>query len=282
MPDLRKRLQRTLAGLDAPGLVEPAAADITVVGLGPGDPGHLTRAAGAALAGARVVWLRTTGHPGAASIPAGIPVHSCDDLYVAHATFDAVYHAIAARLVDAARDGPVVYAVPGDPGVGETSVRYLLRAAGQHDLSVQVLPGVSFLEPTLAAIGWDAFDGLQIVDATAIGEQHHPQLDPGLPAIVGQVYSRLVASDLKLTLLNQYPPEHAVTLITGAGAGPAPGTLQADDAPVGLRVLTLPLHELDHHEIFDDLTSLAIPPVGRGRGPPARPGWLPVGPGPNP
>jgi tetrapyrrole methylase family protein/MazG family protein len=219
---------------------------ITVIGLGPGDPGYVTLGARAVLDAAPAIWVRTRQHPALAALPAGRAVHSCDDLYEHHASFEAVYQAIAARLLEAARHGPVVYAVPGDPTVGETSVQVLRRMAAEAGCPVELLPGVSFVGPTLALLGWDALDGLQLADATALARRHHPDLDPDRPALVAQVYSWLVAADLKLTLLNQYPPEHPVTLVMGAGTA----------AP---RTTTLPLHELDHRAELDDLTSLAIP-----------------------
>lgn len=221
---------------------------ITVVGLGPGDARHLTQAVQEVLAGAREVWLRTTRHPAAAALPGGLQIHSCDDIYDREDSFEAVYRAIAARLIEAAQTRPVVYAVPGDPAVGETSVAYLRRAAREAGAAFTVLPGVSFIGPTLAALGWDALDGLQLADATALAARHHPDLDPDRPALVAQVFSRLVATDLKLTLLNQYPAEHPLTLVAGAGTD-------------CLRLATLPLLSLDRRDDCDDLTTIAIPPL---------------------
>src|SRR5579875_3282419 len=56
-------------------------AALTIVGLGPGDPGLLTLAAREALARARLVILRTARHPGVEALPAGPVYRSCDDLY---------------------------------------------------------------------------------------------------------------------------------------------------------------------------------------------------------
>jgi tetrapyrrole methylase family protein / MazG family protein len=223
---------------------------ITVVGLGPGDPRHLTAAARAALDAAETIWVRTLHHPGCDVFPAGAPIHSCDDVYETAGSFDAVYQGIAARLVEAAHHGPVVYAVPGDPATGESSVVYLCRAAAESGIALEVLPGVSFVGPTLSALGWDALDGLQLADATALALRHYPDLDPDRPALVAQVYSRLVASDLKLVLLASYPPDHPVTLVSAAGTD-------------GQRVATVPLHRLDHLDAFDDLTTVAVPALPR-------------------
>ncbi len=67
------------------------------------------------------------------------------------------------------------------------------------------------------------------------------------PLLLGQLYARWLASDVKLVLLNAYPAEHAVTIIHGVGT--------AQQA-----LVTIPLAELDHQDRFDHLTSLYVPP----------------------
>jgi tetrapyrrole methylase family protein/MazG family protein len=224
----------------------PTRHGILVVGLGPGRPEHLTQAAARALATADTVWVRTDRHPAVAAIPPGVTLRTFDSVYEAHDTFAAVYEAIVAALLDAAAQGPVVYAVPGDPAVGETSVRLLRPAAAAAGIPLTELPGVSFVGPTLAVLGWDALDGVQLADATELAARHHPSIDPDRPALVAQVYNRLVAADLKLTLLNQYPAEHPVTLVIGAGSD-------------RLGTATFPLYELDRRTDLDDLSTLAVP-----------------------
>ena len=137
----------------------------------------------------------------------------------------------------------------------------------------------------------DPVDGLQICDALELAALHHPSLNPDKPALIAQVYSRAIASDLKLTLMNQYPPEHEVWVVNGSrGDGEQkepesrnqvssrnlvsrPDQEQGDDkvhertnvSPSPLLpgtsapVLRLPLHQLDHHDIFDHLTTLYVP-----------------------
>jgi len=243
-----------MAALTQPPAPDDApSARVVIVGLGPGDPQHLTAAARHALDAVEVVHVRTARHPAVQALLAGRRFVACDDLYEAGLTFDAVYDAIAERLLEAARLGPIVYAVPGDPSVGETSVRRLRAAAEAAGIRTTSVPGVSFIGPTLDLLGWDALDGLQLADATALAARHHPDLDPDRPALVAQLYGRLVASDVKLVLLNQYPDDHPVTLVSGA----------ATSSP---RVATLPLHALDRRDDLDDLTTLAVPPLAHARG----------------
>lgn len=222
---------------------------ITIVGLGPGSADDITRRVWAAIEQADTVVLRTERHP---CVPQ-LPIHgrrvTCDDLYEAHAAFADVYAAIVERVLDIARTGDVVYAVPGDPTVGESTTGMLIAAAEAAAIGAGILPGISFIEPTLALVGVDGIDGVQLLDALVVGAMHHPPINPDAPALISQVYSRQVASDLKLTLMNQYPDEFEVMLVHGAGSP-------------GARVERLALYEIDRSPHIDHLTSLFVPALG--------------------
>ena len=220
---------------------------LTIVGLGPGDPGLLTRQAWDVLSEAQEVHLRTRHHPTVGHLPDGVSLRSFDDLYDEAETFNLVYDGIVEQLLALAQTGDVVYAVPGDPMVAEGTVTRLLRACQQQGIAVEVVHGVSFVEPTLAALGVDALPGLQLLDATDIAAAYHPPINPDFPALIAQVYAQHLASDVKLTLMNQYPDEHLVKLVHAAGT---------DDA----RVEELPLFEVDRRESAH-LTSLYVPPL---------------------
>ncbi|MCS7178549.1 MAG: nucleoside triphosphate pyrophosphohydrolase [Anaerolineae bacterium] len=223
--------------------------DVTIVGLGPGDPRHLTREAWEVLSAGQEVWLRTACHPTVAHLPAHLTLRSFDDLYESAEHFAQVYRAIVERVLELARrPGGVIYAVPGHPMVGEATVRQILQAAREVGLSVRLVEGLSFVEVVLTALERDALEpGLQVYDGIEMAALHHPPLNPDLPALIAQVYSRRLASDLKLTLMNQYPDEHPVTLIIAAGTETQ-------------RLIHLPLYELDRQEV-DHLTTLYVPPL---------------------
>jgi tetrapyrrole methylase family protein/MazG family protein len=227
-------------------------ADIRIVGLGPGGLGQLTLAAWQALTGAARVLVRTRRHPGLAELARHVPFTDCDDLYEQHAGFAEVYAAIAARVVALGREpGGVVYAVPGHPWVGEATTPLVLAQAAAAGLVVDITGASSFVEPVCAAAGVDLMDGGQVVDAMLLAQQHHPQVEVSLPLVVGQVFARWLASDVKLTLLNAYPDDHTVALVQAAGTAEQ-------------TVTSLPLHELDHRDGFDHLTSLYVPPLAQG------------------
>lgn len=215
---------------------------ITVVGLGPGDPALLTAKGAAALASGAPVWLRTRRHPSVDALALGGEAHNFDGLYEEAESFDAVYRAIVDRLVAEGSSRDIVYAVPGDPTVGEATVHELLtRSRGGDAPPVAIVHGVSFLEPVCAALAIDPLGGLQLVDAL------EPRVDAARPALVAQVYGRGAATGLKLALLEQYPPDHPVTVVAHAGL---PDQTVAE----------LTLEEIDRRDgLFDHLACLYLP-----------------------
>ena len=223
---------------------------ITIIGLGPGSIDHLTRRAWSKLRDAETVYLRTARHPCVSQFPPTVSCLSFDEVYQTCERFEDVYEEIAERILDAARrDGQAVYAVPGDPLVGEASVALIINRARAQGLEVEIIHGLSFIEPCLSLIGHDALDGLQILDALGVAEQYHPPINPALPALLAQVYSRDVASNLKLTLMNQYPDDFQVSLIHAAGEAEA-------------KLEALRLFEIDRSALIDITTSLYIPALG--------------------
>ncbi len=224
--------------------------NITIVGLGPGPLESITLAGWQALSEASHLLVRTQRHPCIAALNA-THIESCDDLYENHPAFREVYQAIAERVITRAQEqGTVVYAVPGHPWVGEQTTGLIVQQAAAAGLSTHIIDAPSFVEPSFAAVNVDLMDGSQVVDAMLIAQQHHPRLEIGLPLLVAQVYARWLASDVKLTLLNAYPEDHPVTIIRSAGS-PQQELIQST------------LATLDHHDQFDHLTSVYLPPIAQ-------------------
>ena len=191
---------------------------ITILGLGPGEPFHLTRQAWDVLSQADEVYLRTRRHPAVTGLPAHVVVYSFDHVYDTLDSFADVYETIAAEILDLGRRSKgVLYAVPGHPLVGESSVLRLLARARQERLAVRIVEGLSFVEPVLSLLEIDGLAGLQLVDATDLAVAHHPPLDPDRPSLIGQLSGVRLASEVKLTLMNGYPDHHPVTLVQAAG-----------------------------------------------------------------
>lgn len=218
------------------------------MGLGPGDGRLVTREAWEILVSADEIWLRTARHPAVDDLPASVVKHSFDPIYEQEPDFEQVYSTIVSELIDLGSKRPVVYAVPGHPHVGELTVLRLQEAATAHNVELKFVAGLSFVEPCLTAAGIDGMEGLQVHDAIDVALMDYPRVNPDFPLLLGQVYSRMVASDLKEILTAVYPDEHPVVLIHGAGT--------ADEL-----VERLNLYEIDHSEHTSHLTSLYVPPL---------------------
>jgi tetrapyrrole methylase family protein/MazG family protein len=217
-----------------------------IVGLGAGDSDDLTRKAWRILENAETIYLRTQRHPCVPHLPKRPEIVAFDNLYEQHEQFADVYAEIVRQLLDKATQEDVVYAVPGDPSVGETTVMLLRQECQTRQIALEIVHGISFIEPMLAQVGIDGLEGLQIFDGMTIATMHHPPLNPSLPAFIAGVYSRELASDVKLTLMNQYSDEYGVVLVHGAGTSDV--TLER-----------VPLSEIDHSRSINHLTSLYIP-----------------------
>lgn len=221
---------------------------ITIIGLGPGGGRFLTREAWEKLSSAEIIYLRTSRHPTTPDLPPGVPQYSFDYLYEAADDFAEVYEQITAELLRKGKEGDVVYAVPGHPNVGESTSTMLIERAKNKGVSVEVVSGISFVEPVLAALDLDALDGLQIYDALAVATYLYPPCNPNTSLLLAQVYSRLVASEIKSTLSAVYPEQHMVILVHKAGE---PNEILEH----------LPLYAIDRSENIGHLTSLFVPPL---------------------
>ena len=178
---------------------------VTVVGLGPGPAGLVTQETSEAIAAATTRFVRTMRHPSAALVGDAV---AFDDEYERHDTFAEVYAAIASRVSEAAlRDGAVLYAVPGSPGVLEDGVRLLLA---DSRIDVRVLVAVSFLDLAWLRLGIDPItDGVRLVDAHRFAEV--AANDQG-PFLVAQCHADWVMSDVKLAHENARGDERVVVL----------------------------------------------------------------------
>jgi len=222
---------------------------ITIVGLGPGSPDLMTRQAWEILSQAGEVYLRTSQHATVVGLPAGVTVRTFDSVYQESDDFAAVYSVIVSRVLELGhRPEGVVYGVPGHPLVGEATVTALLKEAPAAGLTVRLVDGLSFVEPVLTALQVEGMTGMQVVDALDVALSLHPHLNPDAPVLMGQLYSRELAGDVKLTLMNEYPEDHPAYLVHGAGT--------AEE-----HVESVPLYALDHSHRIAHLTSLYLPPL---------------------
>lgn len=219
---------------------------IIIIGLGPGNPKYLTREAQKQLLSGKPLYFRTFKHPSARYYAArGRRVFFFDRLYDRCSYFEQVYRIISGNLVRAARHhGTICYAVPGHPLVGEATVQRLLRICPRLKIKLQIVDGMSFIEPLFSRLRLDLFEGVTILDALALERLKEPCRNY---LVIAQVYNRSLASRVKLRLLELYSPEHPVLIVKSAGMP-------------GERFWKMPLHAIDRKVQFDHFTTICLLP----------------------
>ncbi len=223
---------------------------ITLVGLGPGETGLVTRAVWEWLENIPEIYLRTVHHPVVVDLPPSLKIIGFDDIYDHGKTFEDVYETIIGRILElGGKPGGVTYAVPGHPLVAEITSPEIIKRAKMQGIPVRILDGLSFLEPVFTVLNIDPFDNLVLLDALEIARHHHPKFPPSFPALISQIYSRQVASDVKLTLMAAYPDQHRVQLVHNAGTS---RTLVEEMA----------LYEIDRTDHVGLMSVLYLPPLG--------------------
>ncbi|SKA95429.1 tetrapyrrole methylase family protein / MazG family protein [Caloramator quimbayensis] len=216
---------------------------IKIVGLGPGSRDDLTLKCINVIKDANNLYLRTDKHPCVDYIKSlGVKFETFDSFYDKSDNFDDVYEKIARHIVNLE---DVVYAVPGHPLVAEKSVSLILNYAKEKEIYVEVIPALSFVDVIVNALKVDPIDGLKIIDALQI-EKQMPDINVG--NIITQIYSKMVASDVKIKLMEYYSDEQEVFLIRAAGVKDLE------------KIQKMPLFEIDRVDWIDYLTSLYIPP----------------------
>lgn len=218
---------------------------IKIIGLGPAGAGLITRQTWQLMKNAQILCLRTKYHPAADDILAeGIKFISYDYLYEQGESFDEVYEKISCDVImKAQEDNDVVYAVPGSPMVAERTVGFIKKLAGENKISLEIYPGMSFLEPLYVKLGIDPVDGLLITDSFAfIGQRE--AFDVG--TVITQLYDLHTASEVKLSLMDFLPDAQEVALLYHLGLPEE-------------KITKMPLYEIDRQKEIDYLTSLYVP-----------------------
>jgi tetrapyrrole methylase family protein/MazG family protein len=226
---------------------------ITIIGLGPGGGEKLTLEAWKHLQSIDTLYLRTNLIPVVADLPAGLEVKSFDQLLEADSPNHQVIEEIAASILNlGSGENGVTYGVPGSPMVAEETVKIILARAAQEGFEVRVIDGMSFFEPVCQALGIKFNPALTIVDGLALTDLLVPSFPSTQPALITQITSREMASEIKLTLMANYPDEFQVTLVHAAGTDSE-------------RIENIALWELDHSPFIGPLSSLYIPAREMGR-----------------
>lgn len=221
------------------------AKKITIVGLGAGDLNQLQFGVYQLLTKAEHLFLRTKEHPVIHELDSSIRYESFDSIYEENEDFDRVYLNIVKTLLEKAASTDIVYAVPGHPLVAEKTVQLLLTEGREKGYIVTVEGGQSFLDATFQALEIDPIEGFQLVDAMTLSSE---QLQLQGHIIITQVYDQLIASEVKLTLMEQLPDDYKVMIVTAAGSSQQ-------------ELKEVELYELDRETNVHNLTSVYVPPI---------------------
>lgn len=217
---------------------------IEIVGLGSSELDQLPLGVYKTIQRAAKLYVRTKDHPVISELEQeSIEMISFDDYYEKFSAFDQVYPAIVEELLKLSEYQDIVYAVPGHPMVAERSVQLLLESGRK----VEIIGGKSFIDDMFQAVKVDPVNGFQLLDAFDLSQD---QIQTGQSVIIMQVFNQLMASEIKLTLMEIYPDEHLVCIVDAAGSRFE-------------RVEWMPLYELDRFEGVHNLRSVYVPPLAQ-------------------
>ena len=214
---------------------------LTLVSLGPDDPGYLTQEAIQAMRTAHRLILRTARH-GAADFlrQEGIAFESLDSLYGQAEDFDELTKLAAEQIGKALQEGDVCYAV--SDVLRDGTVPGIAAKAG----CIRYVAGVSLGESAAFALTRQGLllDRLFITTALAL-DGIRPEAK--WPQAITEIDTRELACDVKLWLSDLFDEEMTVYFCENAG----------EACP---EVKSIPLYELDRQSRYDHRTCVLVPP----------------------
>lgn len=221
---------------------------IVIIGLGPGSEKHITLEGYSNLKSGRKTYLRTNKHPVVAFLrDENIEFETYDRYYEESKLFSDVYENIVLDLLEKLdKYGDINYCVPGHPLVAEKTVELLLQLKREDKIEVEIVQGLSFIEPIISLLEIDIVDGIKIIDGLDLKNQ---KVDISIGNLVTQVYSKEKASELKLDISDIYGDEYLVYILKSAGI------------PEDEKVLKTEIYNIDKIEWIDHLTSIYIPKI---------------------
>lgn len=211
-------------------------AGLTIVGLGPARPEHLTTEALDVLkqaehSGARVYGLAHVREL-VASLAPGLEVRPLDYLYALEQVPRPVaYRDLATMLVRRAfqDEQDVVYIVAGSPLFVNDAVLWIRRACAEAELPLRLVHGMSFLDLILDRVFWTGHQGLQLLSAWNVvhdGMAPHSK-SPAILFQLGESSSMGDAVDSQASqpmllavrdaLMLSYPEDHPVIVLYSSG-----------------------------------------------------------------
>nr|WP_300003662.1 nucleoside triphosphate pyrophosphohydrolase [Tissierella sp.] len=217
---------------------------IYVIGLGPGSVEDLTLGAVKRIEKGSRHFVRTENHPTIEYFKEKEIVYkSFDYLYETKDEFKDVYETIADTLLKEAKgEEDINYFVPGNPLVAEKTVEILI----ERGEDIEIVTGMSFIDPLIMSVKRDPINGLKIVDGTVFD---FGMIDINMDTIVTQVYNQRIISEIKIILSEVYGDEYKIYIIDSAG-------IKNQEI-----VENIPIYMLDRFEKIGYLTSIYIPRI---------------------
>ncbi|MGI6251024.1 MAG: nucleoside triphosphate pyrophosphohydrolase [Anaerolineaceae bacterium] len=220
---------------------------ITVIGLGIGSAKSLTREAWEYLQDCAKLWVNNRLHPALQDLPNSVQIHSLLDLHC-----ELIPEFVTEKLIGLALEGSdVCYAVPGSPLVADENVSLLLKTAGEQAVETRVIDGLSFLSPACQVLGLNT-QNLMLADARQLLFLEVPHFPATQPILILNLTNREDATELKLTLMANYPDEYEVKLVHEAGMETQ-------------KIETLHLWEIDQSAHWGEFSTLYLPAREAGR-----------------
>lgn len=217
---------------------------IFIIGLGPGNVDSLTLGAIKRINSGDKNFLRTEKHPTIDYFKSHqISYKSYDYIYDSEDEFVRVYEKIVDELIkESSIYGDINYYVPGNPMVAEKTVEILLK----KDIEIEIISGMSFIEPLIELVKRDPIHGLKIVDGTTFNSQI---VDINSDMIITQVYNQRILIDLKIILSEIYGDDFYIWVIHRAG-------IEGEE-----EVNNIPIYQLDRIQEVGHLTSVYLPKI---------------------
>lgn len=189
---------------------------ITIVGLGPGDSQLWSQLAAEQLRQADEVFVYAP-HPSLSAILGRVctiklPADQAQ-------SSDTQAGQIAAEIMQLTKKrAELVLAVPGHPRLDDPVTPHLCAEAEARDISVTIIPGLSYFEALVTSLNLIEIHNLQLTEAQAVARLYHPPLEPDRPALIKNIANQPLATKVKQTLLNAYPDNFMVTLVHTPGS----------------------------------------------------------------
>ncbi|NLJ58685.1 MAG: nucleoside triphosphate pyrophosphohydrolase [Tissierellia bacterium] len=176
---------------------------IQIIGLGTGSIEDLTVKAYKALTDNTPTFLRTDRQKIVNELRnLHLHIESFDEYFEKYESFDEVYEKITDKLIELSKEhGKINYCTPGSPYYGDIVTKKLLNEY-KDKINIIIIDGTSFLDKCLKLSGYGDYKNISILDCLQVDEF---TFDINSFNIITQVYSRDIASELKIKLMEVYP-----------------------------------------------------------------------------